>query len=82
MMWYNFHPHEVVDRVSETQLQVSKNLNWIIWQLKGLKTIVVALSAEQDERVNHNRILFLDQGSLSDLNVTLAPRIRYGVCHL
>ena len=26
---------EVVDRVSETQLQVSENSNWIIWRIKG-----------------------------------------------
>ena len=31
----NFHSLEVVDRGSETQLQVGKNLNWIIWRLKG-----------------------------------------------
>ena len=31
----NFHSLEVVDRVSETQLQVSENSNWIIWRLKG-----------------------------------------------
>ena len=30
----NFHSLEVVDRVSETQLQVSKNSNLIIWRLK------------------------------------------------
>ena len=31
----NFHTLEVVDRVSETQLQVAENSNWIIWRLKG-----------------------------------------------
>ena len=31
----NFHLLEVVDRVSETQLQVGGNSNKIIWQLKG-----------------------------------------------
>ena len=31
----NFHSLEVVDRVSETQLQVGKNLYCIIWRLKG-----------------------------------------------
>ena len=30
-----FHSLEVEDRVSETQLQVSENLDWIIWRLKG-----------------------------------------------
>ena len=30
----NFHSLEVVDRVSETQLQVSENSDWIIWRLK------------------------------------------------
>ena len=28
-----FHPLEVVARVSETQLQVGKNLNWASWRL-------------------------------------------------
>ena len=32
-MWY-FNPR-YVDRVSETQLHVGENSNWIIWQLKG-----------------------------------------------
>ena len=31
----NFHSLEVVDRVSEAQLQVGENLDWIIWRLKG-----------------------------------------------
>ena len=31
----NFHSLEVVDRVSETQLQVGENLDLIIWRLKG-----------------------------------------------
>ena len=31
----NFHSLEVVDRVSETQLQVGENSDWIIWGLKG-----------------------------------------------
>ena len=31
----NFQSLEVVDRVSETQLQVGENSNWIIWRLKG-----------------------------------------------
>ena len=30
----NFHSLEVVDRVSETQLQVGENSNCIIWRLK------------------------------------------------
>ena len=32
----NYHSLEVVDRVSETQLQVGENSNWIIWRFKGL----------------------------------------------
>ena len=31
----NFHSLEVVDRVSETQLHVGDNSDWIIWRLKG-----------------------------------------------
>ena len=31
----NSHSLEVVDRVSETQLQVGENSDWIIWRLKG-----------------------------------------------
>ena len=32
---HNFHSLEVVDRVSETQLQVDENSDWIIWRVKG-----------------------------------------------
>ena len=32
----NFQSLEVVDRVSETQLQKGENSDWIIWRLKGL----------------------------------------------
>ena len=35
----NFHTLEVVDRVSETQLQVGENSDWIFWRLK-VKTAV------------------------------------------
>ena len=31
----NFHSLEVVNRVSETQLQVGENSDLIIWRLKG-----------------------------------------------
>ena len=31
----NFHSLDVVDRVSETQLQVGENSDWLIWRLKG-----------------------------------------------
>ena len=31
----NFHPLEVVGRGSETQLQVGKNLNYLIQSFKG-----------------------------------------------
>ena len=31
----NFHSLEVVDRVSETQLQVGENSDRIIWRFKG-----------------------------------------------
>ena len=34
----NFHSLEVVDRVSETQLQVGENSKWIIWRLKGWRS--------------------------------------------
>ena len=30
---YNFHSLEVVDRVSETQLQVSENSSWSMWRI-------------------------------------------------
>ena len=36
----NFHSLEVVDRVSETQLQVGENSDWIIWRLKGVKEMI------------------------------------------
>ena len=31
----NFQSLEVVDRVSETQLQVGENYDFLIWRLKG-----------------------------------------------
>ena len=31
----NFYSLEVVDHVSETQLQVGENSNYILWRLKG-----------------------------------------------
>ena len=31
----NFHPLEVVDRGSDTQLHVGENLQFLIYQLKG-----------------------------------------------
>ena len=31
----NFHSLEIVNRVSETQLQVGENSDWIIWRLKS-----------------------------------------------
>ena len=31
----NFHPLEVADRGSETQLPVGENLNKLIWRVKG-----------------------------------------------
>ena len=37
----NFHSLEVVDRVSETQLQVGENSNWIILAVKGLTILVL-----------------------------------------
>ena len=36
----NFHSLEVVDRVSETQLQVGENSDWIICRLKGSQLCV------------------------------------------
>ena len=30
-----FHSLEVVDRVSDAQLQVGENSDWLIWRLKG-----------------------------------------------
>ena len=32
---FNFHLLEIVNRVSETQLQVGENTSYIIWRLKG-----------------------------------------------
>ena len=37
----NFNSRVVVDRVSETQIQVSENFNYIIWRLKGFKPTLV-----------------------------------------
>ena len=42
----HFHTLEAVDRVSETQLQVGENSNWIIWQygIKGEKRVLFYFS--------------------------------------
>ena len=37
----NFHSLEVVGRVSETQLQVGGNSDWIILPVKGFITIII-----------------------------------------
>ena len=47
----NFHSLEVVDRVSETQLQVGDNSNWLIWRLKNLDEITILLTQEWHESV-------------------------------
>ena len=39
----NFHSLEVVDRVSETQLQVGENSEEIIWRLKGKQRQIVGV---------------------------------------
>ena len=46
----NFYSLEVVDRVSETQLQVGENSNLIIWRLKGqgLRSYIILPQAEHD----------------------------------
>ena len=53
-MWNrnNFHSLEVVDRVSETQLQVSENSNWIIWRLKGHTSAGLMLVQHNYSRFN------------------------------
>ena len=53
----NFHSLEVMDRVSETQLQVGENSNWIIWRLKGqLKKQII----QYDKHINaFQQTLFL-----------------------
>ena len=33
----HFHPHGVVGRGSETQVQVDENINYLIWPFKGLE---------------------------------------------
>ena len=40
----NFHSLEVVDRVSETQLQMGENSDLIIWRLKGYNLVFFLLS--------------------------------------
>ena len=43
----NFHPLEVVDRGSETQLQVSENLKYLILALQGLTNSVFSLQKDK-----------------------------------
>ena len=50
----NFHSLEVVDRVSETQLQVGENSNSVIWRLEG----------------NPVAIIFVIKYFISTLNIT------------
>ena len=56
----NFHSLEVVDRVSETQLQVGENSNWIIWRLfkckwENIKTIPIIWHLEDGPRTFYFR---------------------------
>ena len=48
----NFHSLEVVDRVSETQLQVDENLDWIIWRLKGWGPVSLQSSGQSLSNFN------------------------------
>ena len=41
----NFHSLKVVDRVSETQLQVGENSDWIIWRLRYTPVIIWVISS-------------------------------------
>ena len=43
-IWLIFNHLEVVDRVSETQLQVGENSDWIIWRLKGELVLVYGVA--------------------------------------
>ena len=43
---YNFQSLEVVDRVSETQLEVGEISNWIIWRLKGWDNETIKLKSQ------------------------------------
>ena len=63
----NFHSLEVVDRVSETQLQVGDNSNWVIWRLKG-KPDKKDNSRDQQDKVN-NLCLHLIQHLRSESDV-------------
>ena len=35
----NFHPLEVVDRGSETQLQVGEKFNYLIWRVNSIRSV-------------------------------------------
>ena len=45
----NFHSLEVVDRVSETQLQVGENSDWIIWRWKGSVYTYISVRVSPDK---------------------------------
>ena len=55
-----------MDRVSETQLQVSENLDWILWRLKGYLAMLYKPKSDKHDYLpkvtvkvsNHNRKFF------------------------
>ena len=54
----DFHSLEVVDRVSETQLQVGENSDWLIRRLKGWVSFLWLGSVGVQYSICHRDILF------------------------
>ena len=54
----NFHSLKVVDRVSETQLQVGEKSNWIIWRLKSENNVGLLVGHRLRRWPNIKRALF------------------------
>ena len=53
----NFYSLEVVDSVSETQLQVLENSDWIIWRLKGWRIKLIKMENIAPVKINNLRKL-------------------------
>ena len=53
----NFHSLEVVDRVSETQLQVGENSDWIIWRSEGQAQMYYVVPGRKSLATSQNYVV-------------------------
>ena len=61
----NFHPLEVVDRVSETQLQVGENLQILIYQnlahMVFIRVKIIIVQTEATSCVNDEHVILVSE---------------------